>query len=136
MEEKVALKLGYQPILRFLDSEVSAVHPNYPGEAPIPAIQTLLKRNLLTVDDIDLIEINEAFSSKIVACMKELSIPFDKINVHGGALTLGHPYGASGSILITRLFYEVQRRKNAKYVLAALGSAGGIGEAVLFEVAT
>ncbi|MED3625134.1 acetyl-CoA C-acyltransferase [Neobacillus thermocopriae] len=136
MEEKVALKHGYQPILRFLDSEVSAVHPNFPGEAPIPAIQALLKRNLLTVADIDLIEINEAFSSKIVACMKELSIPCDKINVHGGALTLGHPYGASGSILITRLFYEVQRRKNTKYVLAALGSAGGIGEAILFEVVT
>lgn len=135
MEESMALNNGFRPILRFLDSEISGVHPHYPGAAPIPAIQALLKRNRLTIADIDLIEINEAFSSKIVACMKELSIPCDKINVRGGALTLGHPYGASGSILITRLFYEVQRRENVKYVLAAIGSGGGIGLAVLFEVA-
>jgi acetyl-CoA C-acetyltransferase len=135
MEENIALNNGFRPILRFLDSEISGVHPNYPGAAPIPAIQALLKRNRLTIADINLIEINEAFSSKIVACMKELSIPYEKINVRGGALTLGHPYGASGSILITRLFYEVQRQENVKYVLAAIGSGGGIGSAVLFEVA-
>jgi acetyl-CoA C-acetyltransferase len=136
MEENMALNNEFQPILRFFDSEVTGVHPNYPGAAPIPAIQDLLKRNHLTIADIDLIEINEAFSSKIVACAKELSIPYDKLNVCGGALTLGHPYGASGSIMITRLFYEVQRRKGIKYVLAAIGSGGGIGVAVLFEVVT
>jgi acetyl-CoA C-acetyltransferase len=134
MEENMALNNGFQPILRFLDSEVTGVHPNYPGAAPISAIQDLLKRNKLTIADIDLIEINEAFSSKIVACAKELSISFNKLNVCGGALTLGHPYGASGSMMITRLFYEVQRRKGIKYVLAAIGSGGGIGVAVLFEV--
>ena len=136
MEENMALNNGFQPILRFLDSEVTGVHPNYPGAAPIPAIQDLLKRNELTIADINLIEINEAFASKIVACTKELSISYDKLNVGGGALTLGHPYGASGSIMITRLFYEVQRRKGIKYVLAAIGSGGGIGVAVLFEVVT
>jgi len=136
MEENMALKNGFKPILRFLDSEVSGVHPNYPGAAPIPAIQALLKRNQLTIEDIDLIEINEAFSSKIVACSKELSIPYEKLNVCGGALTLGHPYGASGSIMVTRLFYEVQRRNDIKYVLAAIGSGGGIGVTVLFEVVT
>ncbi|PFN79164.1 acetyl-CoA C-acyltransferase [Bacillus sp. AFS076308] len=136
MEENMALNNGYHPILRFLDSEVSGVLPTYPGEAPIPAIQALIKRNQLTIEDIDLIEINEAFSSKIVACTKELSIPYGKLNVCGGALTLGHPYGASGSIMITRLFYEVQRRKDIKYVLAAIGSGGGVGVAVLFEVVT
>lgn len=136
MEENTALNHGYQPILRFLDSEIAGSHPNYPGAAPISAVQALLIRNQLTISDIDLIEINEAFSSKIVACAKELSIPYDKLNVCGGALTLGHPYGASGSILITRLFYEVQRRKDTKYVLAAIGSGGGVGVAVLFEVVT
>jgi acetyl-CoA C-acetyltransferase len=136
MEENMALNNGFQPILRFLDSEIAGVHPNYPGAAPIPAIQALLKRNRITIADIDLIEINEAFSSKIVACAKELSIPYEKLNVCGGALTLGHPYGASGSLMITRLFYEVQRRKDIKYVLAAIGSGGGIGVAVLLEVAT
>lgn len=134
MEEEKANRLGFQPILRFVDSETAGVHPHYPGIAPVPAIRTLLNRNKLTVEDIDLFEINEAFASKIAACSQELSIPYEKLNVSGGALTIGHPYGASGAILVTRLFYEVQRRKRAKYVLAAIGSGGGIGVALLFEV--
>ncbi|MDQ0200464.1 acetyl-CoA C-acetyltransferase [Neobacillus ginsengisoli] len=134
MEEETAERLGFPPVLRFVDSEVAGVHPQFPGIAPVPAIRTLLKRNRLTIEDIDLFEINEAFASKIAACAQELRIPFEKLNVSGGALTIGHPYGASGAILVTRLFYEVQRRKGAKYVLAAIGSGGGIGVAVLFEV--
>jgi acetyl-CoA C-acetyltransferase len=134
MEEESAKQLGFQPVLRFVDSQVSGVHPFYPGVAPVPAIQELLKRSQLTMEDIDLIEINEAFASKIVACAEQLSIPYEKINVHGGALTIGHPYGASGAMLVTRLFYEVQRRPQTQYVLAAIGSAGGVGVTVLFEV--
>lgn len=134
MEENRAVELGLQPVLRFKDSEVSGIHPNYPGMSPIPAIDKLLARNSLTMEDIGLIEINEAFASKILACQVQLKIPNDKLNVLGGALTTGHPYGASGAILVTRLFYEVQRRKGIRYVLAAIGSAGGIGVAVLFEV--
>lgn len=134
MEEELAIQQGFQPVLRFIDSVVVGNHPNYPGAAPIPAIQQLLKKQQLTVEQIDLFEINEAFASKIVACMQELNIPFEKINCRGGALTIGHPYGASGGILITRLFYEVQRRENLKYVVAAIGSGGGIGVAVLLEV--
>lgn len=134
MEEQMALELGMRPILRFKDSEVSGIHPNYPGISPISAIRKLLARHQLTMDDIDLIEINEAFASKIIACCEELSIPEEKLNVRGGALTIGHPYGASGAILVTRLFYEVQRREGLRYVLVAIGSAGGIGLAVLFEV--
>jgi acetyl-CoA C-acetyltransferase len=134
MEEELAKQMGYQPVLRFADSQVSGVHPFYPGIAPVPAVQELLKRNQLTMEDIDLIEINEAFASKMVACAEQLSIPYEKLNVRGGALAIGHPYGASGAILVTRLFYEVQRRPQAKYVLAAIGSAGGVGVAVLFEV--
>ncbi|WP_182480599.1 acetyl-CoA C-acyltransferase [Peribacillus asahii] len=134
MEETLAKQLGYQPVLRFVDSQVSGVHPFYPGIAPVSAIQELLNRNSLTIEDIDFVEINEAFASKIVACAQELSIPYDKLNVCGGAITIGHPYGASGAMLVTRLFYEVQRRKNVKYVIAAIGSAGGVGVAVLFKV--
>jgi acetyl-CoA C-acetyltransferase len=135
MEEKRANKLGLQPVLRFLDSQVCGVHPYYPGISPVPAIKQLVERNQLTIADIDLIEINEAFAVKVVACAQELSIPFNKLNVHGGALTIGHPYAASGAILLTRLFYEVQRRnEKANYVLAAIGSGGGIGIAMLFEV--
>ncbi|MDM5199427.1 acetyl-CoA C-acyltransferase [Fictibacillus enclensis] len=136
MEENTAKKNGLQPVLRFMDSEVAGVHPKYPGSAPIPAIKSLLQRNKLTISDIDLIEINEAFASKIVACSKELTIPYEKLNVRGGALSLGHPYGASGSIMMTRLFHEVQRRKDVNYVLAAIGSGGGIGVAILLEVVT
>lgn len=134
MEEKTAYQLGFKPVLRFVDSVVSGVHPFYPGIAPVPAIRTLLEKNQLTIDQIDLIEINEAFSSKIVACADEIQIPLDKLNVLGGALTIGHPYGASGAVLVTRLFYEVQRRTHTKYVVAAIGSGGGVGVALLFEV--
>ncbi|KAB2336258.1 acetyl-CoA C-acyltransferase [Cytobacillus depressus] len=134
MEEDTANQLGMKPILRFVDSKVTGVHPHFPGFAPVPAIQALLEGNNLTIEDVDLIEINEAFSSKIVACAMELSIPYEKLNVCGGALSFGHPYAASGAILVTRLFYEVQRRNNINYVLAAIGSGGGIGVAVLFEV--
>lgn len=134
MEEEMAIKNGYQPLLRFVDSVVRGVHPNYPGISPVLAIEEVLAKNGLSMDDIDLIEINEAFASKIVACSEQLQIPVEKLNVRGGALTMGHPYGASGAILVTRLFYEVQRRKNTKYVLAAVGSGGGIGVAMLLEV--
>lgn len=133
MEEETAIKNGYKPILRFADSAVAGVHPNYPGFAPVPAIQSILERNYLTIDDIDLIEINEAFASKITACANELSIPYEKLNVNGGALTVGHPYGASGAVLVTKLFYDVQRRRSCKYVLAAIGSGGGVGAVILFE---
>lgn len=134
MEEGLAKELNMKPVLRFVDSEVSGIHPDYPGISPVPAIQKLLNRNGLTIEDINLFEINEAFASKIVACAQELLIPYEKLNVSGGALTTGHPYGASGAILVTRLFYEVQRRIGMKYVLASIGSAGGVGLAVLFEV--
>ncbi|WP_299089440.1 acetyl-CoA C-acyltransferase [uncultured Metabacillus sp.] len=134
MEEGLAIEMGLQPVLRYLDSVVCGVHPDYPGIGPVPAIQQLLNRNNLTIAEIDLVELNEPFAAKVVACSKALSIPYSKLNVHGGALAIGHPYGASGAMLITRLFYEVQRRKNCNYVLAAIGSGGGIGLAVLFEV--
>lgn len=134
MDEELAKELGLKGVLRFVDSEVVGIHPNYPGLSPVPAIEKILSRNELTVEDIDLFEINEAFASKIVACTEALNIPYEKMNVSGGALTTGHPYGASGAILVTRLFYEVQRRKGIRYVIAAIGSAGGVGLAVLFEV--
>lgn len=134
MEEQLATSLGYRPILRFVGSNVGGVHPDFPGIAPVSAITKVLAQHQLTIDDIDLFEINEAFASKIVACSKELGFPYEKINVNGGALTIGHPYAASGATLVTRLFYEAKRRNNCNYVIAAIGSAGGIGAAVLFEV--
>jgi len=132
MSEEKAAQLGYQPILRFVDSVVTGVNPNYPATGPIPAISQLLVKHSLSVHDIDLIELNEAFASKVVACAKELSIPYEKLNVEGGAIAIGHPYGASGAILVTRLFYEVQRHKT-NYAISAIGIGGGIGIAVLWE---
>ena len=132
MSEDKAKELGYQPILRFVDSVVTGVNPNYPGTGPIPAVSQILSRHSLTIQDIDLFELNEAFASKVVACAKELSIPYDKLNVEGGAIALGHPYGASGAILVTRLFYEVQRYKT-NYSVSTIGIGGGIGIAVLWE---
>ena len=132
MSEDKAKELGYQPILRFVDSVVTGVNPNYPGTGPIPAVSQILSRHSLTIQDIDLFELNEAFASKVVACAKELSIPYEKLNVEGGAIALGHPYGASGAILVTRLFYEVQRCKT-NYAISTIGIGGGIGIAVLWE---
>ena len=133
MEADHAKALGYEPILRFKDSVLTGGDPILPGAAPIPAIRTLLERNNLNVDDIDTFEINEAFASKILAISQTLRIPFGKINPRGGALALGHPYGASGAVLVTRLFQEAQRT-DMHYAVAAIGSGGGIGLAVLFEV--
>ena len=132
MSEDKAEELGYKPILRFVDSAVTGVNPNYPGTGPIPAISQLLSKYFLTIQAIDLFELNEAFASKVVACAKELSIPYERLNVEGGAIALGHPYGASGAILVTRLFYEVQRHKT-NYAISTIGIGGGIGIAVLWE---
>ncbi len=132
MSEETAKELGYQPILRFVDSVVTGVNPNYPGTGPIPAVSDILSKHSLSIRDIDLIQLNEAFASKVVACAQELSIPYDKLNVEGGAIALGHPYGASGAILVTRLFYEVQRYE-ANYAISTIGIGGGIGIAVLWE---
>ncbi|WML55147.1 acetyl-CoA C-acyltransferase [Neobacillus sp. PS3-12] len=132
MSEDKARELGYKPILRFVDSIVTGVDPNYPGIGPIPAVSKLLSRNSLSIFDIDLIELNEAFASKVVACARGLSIPYEKLNVEGGAIAFGHPYGASGAILVTRLFYEVQRYQ-VNYMISTIGIGGGIGMAVLWE---
>ncbi|CAI8868110.1 acetyl-CoA C-acyltransferase [Bacillus pseudomycoides] len=132
MEEGKARELGYKPILRFVHSTVIGVDPHLPGSGPIYAVQKLLQDQNLSIDDVDYIEMNEAFAAKIVACTQELQIPYEKLNVNGGAIALGHPYGASGAMLVTRLFYQVQRRK-AQSVIATLGIGGGIGLALLFE---
>lgn len=133
MESEEADRFGLEPKLRYADSVVTGSDPNYPGAAPIPAIQKLLERNGLAISDIGQFEINEAFASKICAIAGALEIPWEQINPYGGALAIGHPYGASGAVLVTRLFHTAMRA-NGKYAVAAIGSGGGIGLAVLFEV--
>ncbi|MFC0562174.1 thiolase family protein [Halalkalibacter alkalisediminis] len=126
-------ELGLQPILRFVDAVSSGVDPNYLGIGPVPAVTKLLERQHLSVDDIDIVEFNEAFASQVIASLNELQIPFTKVNRNGGALAIGHPYGASGAILITRLYTEM-KRNNLRRGVATLGIGGGLGLATLVEL--
>ncbi|MCL6593940.1 MAG: hypothetical protein K6T31_08190, partial [Alicyclobacillus sp.] len=127
-----AAALGLQPVLRLADCELVGVDPNVLGIGPVPAIRRLLQRNGLTWADIDLVEINEAFAAQVLACVRLLELPVERLNVCGGALALGHPYGASGAVLVTRLFYQLPRR-GGRWGLAALGVGGGLGIASLWE---
>ncbi|ASN07153.1 thiolase family protein [Virgibacillus necropolis] len=132
MTEQKCEELGLKPVLKFIDATSVGVDPNLLGIGPIPAVKKLLKRTQLTIADIDLIEFNEAFASQVLASINELHIPYDRLNVGGGALAFGHPYGASGAILVTRLCTEMQRKKG-KQAIATLGIGGGLGLATLFE---
>lgn len=129
MEETFAKSLGYVEGLKFLESCTVGVDPNYLGIGPVPAVRKLLERAKVKMVDIDTIELNEAFSSQVLACQKELSIPDDKLNRWGGAIASGHPYGASGAALVTRLFHMNNQNKS----IATMGIGGGLGNAVLFE---
>ncbi|WP_332694348.1 thiolase family protein [Halalkalibacter lacteus] len=126
-------ELGLQPILRFVDAVSSGVDPNFLGIGPVPAVRKLLKRQQLSVHNIDIVEFNEAFSAQVIASLNELEIPLAKVNRNGGALAIGHPYGASGAILITRLYTEMKRH-HLKRGLATLGIGGGLGLATLVEL--
>ncbi|WP_391119014.1 thiolase family protein [Psychrobacillus sp. L3] len=125
-------ELKLKPILRVVDAQAAGVDPNYLGIGPIPAVQKVLSRQQLTVDDIDLVEFNEAFASQVLASLKELQIPLHKVNRGGGALAIGHPFGASGAILMTRLCAEMLHQPYKKGI-ATLGIGGGIGLATLVE---
>ncbi|WP_100404982.1 thiolase family protein [Bacillus solitudinis] len=132
MSEKKALKLGYTPILEFVDATSAGVNPNVLGIGPVPAVRKLLRRQSLSVSNLNLIEFNEAFAAQVLACLKELEIDEEVVNIGGGALAIGHPYGASGAILVTRLFSEMIKG-NGKLGLATMGIGGGIGLAALFK---
>ncbi|MBE9917899.1 thiolase family protein [Paenibacillus donghaensis] len=132
MSRRKCLELGLQPILRVVDAQAVGVDPQYLGIGPVPAVRKLLTRQHLTIDDLDVVEFNEAFAAQVLASLKELQIPQDKVNPGGGALAIGHPYGASGAILMTRLCAEMLQ-KPYKRGLATLGIGGGIGIAALVE---
>lgn len=132
MSKQKCLELGLQPLLKFVDATSAGVDPNLLGIGPIPAVKKLLKRTQLTIANIDLVELNEAFASQVLASIQELGIPDDKLNIGGGALAFGHPYGASGAMLVTRLCTEMQRL-DSKFGITTLGIGGGLGLATLFE---
>jgi acetyl-CoA C-acetyltransferase len=132
MSEGKAPALGLSPVLEFVDATAAGVDPNYLGIGPVPAVQKLFQRQGLTAQDLAYVEFNEAFASQVLASLRALYIPEEKVNWGGGALALGHPYGASGAILVTRLMAEASNF-SGKLGLATLGIGGGLGLAALFR---
>jgi acetyl-CoA C-acetyltransferase/3-oxo-5,6-didehydrosuberyl-CoA/3-oxoadipyl-CoA thiolase len=132
MEKELAEKLDLKPIARIITSAVSGVDPAYMGVGPIPATQKALQRAGLSVEDLDLIEINEAFAAQSVACINELGFDLDKVNVNGGAIALGHPLGCSGSRILTTLVHEMKKR-DVRYGLATMCIGVGQGIATIIE---
>jgi len=127
-----AEQLKLKPMARIIASATAGVHPNYMGLGPIPATEKVLKRAGLTIDQIDLVELNEAFASQVLACARELGIDLDKLNVNGGAIALGHPLGCSGARLVTTLLHEM-RKRGSRYGVATMCIGVGQGIATVFE---
>jgi acetyl-CoA C-acetyltransferase/3-oxo-5,6-didehydrosuberyl-CoA/3-oxoadipyl-CoA thiolase len=132
VESERARALGLKPYARIVATAVAGVDPSVMGAGPIPAIRKLLERTGLTVADIDRVELNEAFASQAVACITELGLDPAKTNVHGGAIALGHPLGASGARMATTLVREL-RRSGGRYGIAAMCVGVGQGIAVILE---
>ncbi|WP_276914939.1 thiolase family protein [Aneurinibacillus aneurinilyticus] len=132
MEQETAHRLGVKPRARIVASAVAGVDPSVMGIGPVPATRKALKQAGLTIDDIDLFELNEAFAAQVVASVQELHIDMDKVNVNGGAIALGHPLGASGARILTTLLYEMERRE-VRYGLAAMCIGVGQGIATIIE---
>ncbi|HCQ97852.1 MAG TPA: acetyl-CoA C-acyltransferase [Acidobacteria bacterium] len=127
-----AKRAGLKPMAKFVNYATAGVEPERFGIGPVPAINKALKRAGLTLDDIDLVELNEAFAAQTLACLQELPIDPDKLNVNGGAIALGHPLGCTGAKLTTSLLYELERRQG-KYGLVTMCVGGGMGAAGIFE---
>jgi acetyl-CoA acyltransferase len=123
---------GLKPLARFVSFATAGVEPERFGIGPVPAIKKALKAAGLTLNDIELVELNEAFAAQVLACLRELPIDGDKLNVNGGAIALGHPLGCTGAKLTTTLLYEMQRRR-ARYGLVTMCVGGGMGAAGIFE---
>ena len=130
--QQKAQELGLAPSLRLVSYAISGVDPAIMGIGPVPAIRKALERAHLTVEDIDLFEVNEAFAAVALAIQKELHIPDDKLNPLGGAVALGHPIGATGAVLTVKLAHELERQ-GRRYGVAALCIGGGMGIAAVFE---
>jgi acetyl-CoA acyltransferase len=123
---------GLKPLARFVAYATAGVAPELFGTGPVPAIRKVLKIAGLTLDQIDLIELNEAFAAQVLACLKQLPIDPDKLNVNGGAIALGHPLGCTGAKLTATLLHEMQRRQS-RYGLVTMCVGGGMGAAGIFE---
>lgn len=129
---RTAEELGLRPRLVLRGAAAAGVEPEYMGIGPVPAVRKVLGKLGLTLDDIDLIELNEAFAAQAEAVVQDLGLSWERVNVNGGAIAHGHPVGATGAILTVKLMYEMERRR-ARYGLVTLCIGGGQGLAVVFE---
>jgi acetyl-CoA acyltransferase len=132
MSSDRARELGVEPLARFVAFATAGVEPERFGIGPVPAIKKALKLAGLSLDQMDLVELNEAFAAQVIACLRELPIDPDRLNVNGGAIALGHPLGCTGAKLTATILYEMQRRK-ARYGLVSMCVGGGMGAAGIFE---
>jgi acetyl-CoA acyltransferase len=129
---RMARERGLVPLARFVSFATAGVEPERFGIGPVPAMQKALQLAGLTLDQIDLVELNEAFAAQVLACLKRLPIDPDRLNVNGGAIALGHPLGCTGARLTTTLLHEMQRRR-ARYGMVTMCVGGGMGAAGIFE---
>jgi acetyl-CoA C-acetyltransferase len=132
MSEEKARELGLEARARIVASWVAAVRPEIMGLGPIPAIRGVLKQAGLTIDDIDVVEINEAFAAQVVPCRDELGIDPDKLNINGGAIAIGHPFGMTGARIMTTLLNNLDS-VGGRYGVESMCTAGGMGQAMIVE---
>lgn len=132
MSERKARELGIDPMVRILANATTGVDPSVMGIGPVSAVQKVLKKAALSLQQIDLVELNEAFAAQALSVMRALKIDEDKVNVNGGAIALGHPVGASGARILVSLLFEMQKRQ-CEHGLAALCVGGGMGVATLVK---
>jgi acetyl-CoA acyltransferase len=132
MSGERARALGIAPLGRFVGFATAGVEPEKFGIGPVPAVRKVLKQTGLTLEQMDLVELNEAFAAQVLACLRELPIDPDRLNVNGGAVALGHPLGCTGAKLTATILHEMQRR-SARYGLVTMCVGGGMGAAGIFE---
>ncbi len=132
MSDEKASSLGLEPRARIVASTVAAIRPEIMGLGPIPAIEKLLQNTGMTMSDIDVVEINEAFAAQIVPCKEDLGIDDEKLNPFGGAIALGHPFGMTGARIMTTLLNDLDTL-DATYGIESMCAAGGMGMAMLVE---
>jgi acetyl-CoA C-acetyltransferase len=132
MERSVAEQRGYKPMGRLVGYSVVGVDPKYMGIGPVPAVRKVLERTGLSINDIDLFELNEAFAAQALAVIRELDLPMEKVNPNGSGISLGHPIGATGAILTVKALYELHRT-GGRYACVTMCIGGGQGIAAIFE---